>query len=94
MTENGDALDDCNVFVKYLPPDISDQELHDLFLEYGKIKSAKVMYDPQTGNSLGYGYLSIFLTIIHSVLNQQSTFSNCLFFFLQNFNFRLKLCTF
>ena len=55
MTENGDALDDCNVFVKYLPPDVNDQELHNLFADSGKIKSAKVMFDPQTGTSLGYG---------------------------------------
>ena len=57
MTENGDALDDCNVFVKYLPPDVNDQELHNLFANYGKIKSAKVMFDPQTGTSLGYGFV-------------------------------------
>lgn len=54
---SGSDVDDCNVFVKYLPPEFSDEELYDLFAPFGKIISAKVMIDHQSGNSLGYGFV-------------------------------------
>lgn len=49
-------LDETNVFVKYLPPDVNDCSLRDLFSPFGEIVSVKVMVDPPTGASLGYGY--------------------------------------
>lgn len=49
--------DRTNVFVKYLPPDIDSAGLHELFATYGKIVSAKVMVNQETGQSLGYGYV-------------------------------------
>merc|ERR1712137_567894 len=51
------ALDYCNVFVKYLPHHFTEKDLQELFQEYGKIMSVKVMVDPQTGSSLGYGFV-------------------------------------
>ncbi len=33
------------------------QDLHELFREYGEIKSAKISIDPETGKSRKYGYL-------------------------------------
>jgi RNA recognition motif-containing protein len=50
-------LDQTNVFVKYLPAELDDAGLKDLFAPYGDIISSKVMVDHQTGSSLGYGYV-------------------------------------
>eukprot|EP01124_Arcella_intermedia_P027097 TRINITY_DN5232_c0_g1_i1.p1 TRINITY_DN5232_c0_g1~~TRINITY_DN5232_c0_g1_i1.p1 ORF type:complete len:711 (+),score=113.08 TRINITY_DN5232_c0_g1_i1:125-2257(+) len=50
-------LDDCNVFVKYLPPDLSDAEFYKLFKSFGNIISSKIMVDQGTGKSLGYGFV-------------------------------------
>jgi RNA recognition motif-containing protein len=51
------ALDQSNVFVKYLPPELNDAGLHNLFSPFGEIVSSKVMVDHQTGASLGYGFV-------------------------------------
>jgi len=51
------SLDQSNVFVKYLPPELNDIGLHQLFESYGEIVSSKVMVDHQTGASLGYGFV-------------------------------------
>jgi RNA recognition motif-containing protein len=48
--------DPCNVFIKYLPPELTDSGLYSLFVRFGEIVSCKVMVDPITGHSLGYGY--------------------------------------
>jgi len=50
-------VDPCNVFVKYIPPDMSDDGLLNLFSQFGHITSAKVMVDHSTGRSLGYGFV-------------------------------------
>jgi hypothetical protein len=56
MANNSVApLDDCNVFVKYLPSDLSDQDFYKLFSPFGEIISSKIMVDQSTGKSLGYG---------------------------------------
>jgi polyadenylate-binding protein len=49
--------DRCNIFVKYLPTTLTDTGLYSLFSQFGEIVSCKVMVDPVTGNSLGYGYV-------------------------------------
>lgn len=49
-------LDQTNVFVKYLPSELDDEGLRDLFSAFGEIVSSKVMVDHQTKTSLGYGY--------------------------------------
>lgn len=48
--------DNTNVFVKFLPPHIDDEELRELFAEFGTISSARVMRNIRDGSSLGYGY--------------------------------------
>ena len=50
-----DGLDTTNVFVKYLPPTMNDLSLQNLFSLCGVIVSAKVIVDPHTWKSLGYG---------------------------------------
>lgn len=52
-----DGLDPSNVFVKYLPAELSDSELTTLFSEHGEVISSKIMLDPLTRKSLGYGYV-------------------------------------
>jgi len=69
-------LDDCNVFVKYLPPDLSDSEFYNLFKSYGPIISSKIMVDQGTGKSLGYGFVryansNASLRAIHSMNGQR-----------------------
>jgi RNA recognition motif-containing protein len=51
------ALDECNVFVKYLPPEVDDKEFHRMFKNYGTIVSCKIMVDQTSGKSLGYGFV-------------------------------------
>ncbi|KAF2072590.1 hypothetical protein CYY_006087 [Polysphondylium violaceum] len=50
-------VDICNVFVKYLPCDFTEKELHELFQPFGDIVNTKVMVNIKTGNSLGYGFV-------------------------------------
>lgn len=57
MSRDELILDPCNVFVKFLPPLCSDEQLQHLFSKYGNIVSSKVMKDEGTGKSLGYGYV-------------------------------------
>eukprot|EP01129_Flabellula_baltica_P002565 TRINITY_DN12377_c0_g1_i1.p1 TRINITY_DN12377_c0_g1~~TRINITY_DN12377_c0_g1_i1.p1 ORF type:complete len:238 (+),score=52.60 TRINITY_DN12377_c0_g1_i1:63-776(+) len=48
--------DETNVFIKYIPKEVTDTGLYSLFSEFGEIVSCKVMVDVITGNSLGYGF--------------------------------------
>jgi len=54
---NQQDLDECNVFVKYLPSDLSEEQFHALFSEFGTIVSSKIMIDQNTGKSLGFGFV-------------------------------------
>lgn len=49
------GVDEENVFVKYLPPEVTDSGLYALFAPHGDIVSCRVMRDPRTAHSLGYG---------------------------------------
>eukprot|EP01124_Arcella_intermedia_P024134 TRINITY_DN3999_c0_g2_i1.p1 TRINITY_DN3999_c0_g2~~TRINITY_DN3999_c0_g2_i1.p1 ORF type:complete len:492 (-),score=102.08 TRINITY_DN3999_c0_g2_i1:51-1526(-) len=51
-----DDIDACNVFIKFLPPEVTDTGLYAMFSPFGNIKSCKVMVDTSNGNSLGYGF--------------------------------------
>eukprot|EP00026_Physarum_polycephalum_P008797 Phypoly_transcript_08898.p1 GENE.Phypoly_transcript_08898~~Phypoly_transcript_08898.p1 ORF type:complete len:309 (-),score=50.52 Phypoly_transcript_08898:243-1169(-) len=55
--EEQKGVDPTNVFVKFLPSDFVDKDLHDLFSPFGTIISAKVMIDHKTGYSLGFGFV-------------------------------------
>jgi RNA recognition motif-containing protein len=50
-------LDECNVFVKYLPADLTEEQFFDLFKEFGPIVSSKIMIDQNSGKSLGFGFV-------------------------------------
>ncbi|KAI9273733.1 hypothetical protein BY458DRAFT_508058 [Sporodiniella umbellata] len=51
-------VDYMNLYVKNLDPSIGNTELFDLFRKYGRIVSARVMSNPATGLSKGYGFVS------------------------------------
>ena len=46
------------LFVFHLPPDLSDSTLHALFAPFGPVLSCKVITNPQTGASKGYGFVN------------------------------------
>lgn len=50
-------LDPCNVFVKYLPQELRDSDLSALFATFGEVISSKIMLDPASRKSLGFGYV-------------------------------------
>lgn len=46
-----------NLKIGGLPPEITDDDLYEIFSKYGKIESAKVMLNIQTCESRGYGFV-------------------------------------
>lgn len=47
-----------NLYIKNLEPHITNHDLTQLFRKFGRIISARVMTNPQTGQSKGYGFVS------------------------------------
>ena len=47
-----------NIFIKNFGEDFSDDQLKDMFAEFGTILSVKVMMDQNTGKSKGFGFVS------------------------------------
>lgn len=47
-----------NLYIKNLEPHITNNDLTQLFRKFGRIISARVMTNPQTGQSKGYGFVS------------------------------------
>lgn len=54
----GPIVDPCNLFIKNLDANISSSDLFNHFRRYGRIISARVMRDQETGNSKGFGFVS------------------------------------
>jgi len=48
-----------NLFVAKLSPATTGQDLKELFGEFGEVVSAKVIFDKETGNSKGYGFVEM-----------------------------------
>ena len=46
-----------NIYVGNLPFSVRDNELSELFSEYGEVKSANVIMDRSSGLSKGYGFV-------------------------------------
>ncbi|KAF7722569.1 hypothetical protein EC973_002959 [Apophysomyces ossiformis] len=54
----GSYVDYMNLYVKNLDPGITNTDLFNLFRKFGRIVSARVMSNPTTGQSKGYGFVS------------------------------------
>jgi len=48
-----------NLFVAGLPFDMDDQELQEMFEEFGNVSSAKVILDRETHKSRGFGFVDM-----------------------------------
>ena len=48
-----------NIYVGNLAADVTDEDLKDLFSEYGSITSVKVIKDMYTGSSKGFGFVEL-----------------------------------
>jgi RNA recognition motif-containing protein len=48
-----------NIYVANLSYDVKDSDLKELFEEYGKVSSAKVITDRYTGKSRGFGFVEM-----------------------------------
>jgi cold-inducible RNA-binding protein len=47
------------IFVAGLPYDLDDAELEEIFEKFGKVASAKVVMDKETGKSKGFGFVEM-----------------------------------
>ncbi len=48
-----------NLFVAGLPYDVDDAELEEIFEKFGKVVSAKISIDRETGKSRGFGFVTM-----------------------------------
>jgi|SRR5690349_3078345 len=48
-----------NIYISNLSFQITDEDLNDLFAEYGEVTSAKVISDKFTGKSRGFGFVEM-----------------------------------
>ncbi|CAO3593494.1 unnamed protein product [Absidia cylindrospora] len=85
-----DRIPEYSIFVGDLPPDCSDTILFSLFqTRYPSCKSAKIMTDPMTGQSRGYGFIRF-----HDRLDQQRALIEMQgFLFVNNRPIRVSLAT-
>lgn len=59
------------LFVTNLPWTVSHRELRSYFAEFGKVFSAKVIFDKRTGLSKRYGFVNIQKTALPNLENRQ-----------------------
>jgi RNA recognition motif-containing protein len=48
-----------SLFVLHIPSNFRDDDLNQLFQDYGTVATAKVMLDPSSGQSKGYGFVNM-----------------------------------
>jgi RNA recognition motif-containing protein len=48
-----------NLYVGNLPPEMTDYDLEDVFRVFGKVGSARVNIDRQSGHSRGFGFVEM-----------------------------------
>lgn len=48
-----------NIYVGFLPENFNDSQLRDKFSEFGRVSSAKVIMDRDTGLSKGFGFVEM-----------------------------------
>ena len=54
MSEN-----QCRLFVGSLDPDVTSEDLHEAFTEYGRVAEARVIPDHTTGKSRCFGFVEM-----------------------------------
>lgn len=47
------------IFVGNIGPDVKEEELNELFSEYGDVESAEIVYDKLTGESRQFGFVKM-----------------------------------
>jgi RNA recognition motif-containing protein len=47
------------IYVGNLPFSSTEEELQDLFGQYGEVKSVNIIYDRETGRSRGFGFVEM-----------------------------------
>ena len=47
------------IYIGNLPENYTEKELLETFSQFGNIKSVKIILDPNTGESEGYGFVEI-----------------------------------
>ncbi|EPB82196.1 hypothetical protein HMPREF1544_11079 [Mucor circinelloides 1006PhL] len=57
-SEDPNSVDFMNLYIKNLEPHITNHDLNQTFRKFGRIISARVMTNPATGQSKGYGFVS------------------------------------
>lgn len=64
----------CNLIVNYLPPLMDELALYRLFSQFGPLIRTKIIYDNETGESKGFGFVHFecffSATFAHSQLNR------------------------
>ncbi|KAI9473731.1 MAG: hypothetical protein EXX96DRAFT_579118 [Benjaminiella poitrasii] len=64
INDNNTAIEDThpvdimNLYIKNLEPNVTNYDLNQAFRRFGRIVSARVMTNPATGQSKGYGFVS------------------------------------
>jgi RNA recognition motif-containing protein len=48
-----------SIFVGNLPWATTDEDLHELFSQYGEVKRAKIVVDRETNRSRGFGFVDM-----------------------------------
>lgn len=48
-----------NIFVANLSSRVQGEDLRKVFEDYGQVESAKVIFDRETGNSKGFGFVTM-----------------------------------
>ena len=48
-----------NIYVGYISWGLTDQDLENVFAEYGTVDSAKIITDRATGRSRGFGFVEM-----------------------------------
>jgi len=50
-------LDPCNLIVNYIPSPVTDDELRELFIQFGSVISARIIREQRSKTSKGYGFV-------------------------------------
>ena len=48
-----------NIYIGNLPRDMEEEELVEMFIEYGRVRSAKIIRDRHTNISRGYAFIEM-----------------------------------